>query len=366
MLLLNIFQHFDGSFAWDNMAILLLALVAGYLLRQYGAKKTLNSKYTSIVASWESKHKTLENEFKGYKATIASSDKANHKLATDSAGRVKALEGDIRVLSDEKNKYHHQLEAKQEELRQVASQRSELEDQVKELREEKIKSEADWSSKLKITKEQLTKAAAWEQRVKSAEEEAHKARAATSQAERKKLEAELRLRATTEFAGKVTPLEKDLEEAKLKYVQLLEINQTKSSTIEELEAKLLEVQSGAHSFAEESRALIAELEGKQNHIATLEERINSLSDLSSKINVLSSQLELQLANNQTLRLELETKQAAQLSSREEMEFFKSNLKKLSEENEFLKKSLSTAVEGTGLGKKKNLPLTQAENRDPKG
>jgi hypothetical protein len=76
----------------------------------------------------------------------------------------------------------------------------------------------------------------WERKVRAAEEEAQKAKAAVSQAERKKLDAELRLRTTAEYAGKLIPLEAELTMTK---AQLEMINQNNRTLQEELEAKNL-------------------------------------------------------------------------------------------------------------------------------
>jgi chromosome segregation ATPase len=239
MALLNILQRLDGSLAWDNIAIVLLALVAGYLLHRWGAKNALNTKYAAIVAGWESKYKVLENEFKGYKSSLAAADKAAQKSLVDMTGRVKALEGDIRALSEEKNKFHHQVLSKDEDLKKYQSQLSVLEDRIKELRTEKEKSEASWSTKLQNLQAELTKATAWEHRVKSAEQEVHRSRTAASQAERKLLETELRLKATAEFAAKVAPLENELALAKQKCLDFTAELKNKAALVSELESKII-------------------------------------------------------------------------------------------------------------------------------
>jgi chromosome segregation ATPase len=220
MLLLNIFQHSDGSFAWDNMIIVLLAGIAGYLLQKSAGKKKERKEYKAMLADWESKYKRVEHEYKNYKSNIASAENHNEKQLLQLSGRVKALEGDIRVLSDEKNKFHHELLIREEELKKYSRQTADLEDRLKEVRESKNKSDADWADQLKTAKDEWAKAATWEQRVRSAEEEAQKAKAAIGAAERKKLEAELRLKATAEYAGKVGPLETELKEEKEKYIIL--------------------------------------------------------------------------------------------------------------------------------------------------
>lgn len=220
MLLLNILQHSDGSFAWDNIFILSLAIVAGYLLHRYAAKKNEGKEYKAMMADWEGKYKRLEHEYKNYKSNIASAENHNEKHIVQMASRVKALEGDIRALSDEKSRIHHELLSKEDEIRKYMRQVAELEDRLKTFSDNKRKSELEWADQLKAAKEELARALVWEERVKSAEEEAQKAKSAVGNAERKKLEAELRLKATTEYAGKVGPLETALKELDEKHKSL--------------------------------------------------------------------------------------------------------------------------------------------------
>ncbi len=238
MAILNILQLPDGSLAWDNIAILLLALVAGYLIHRWGAKSALNNKYARIVAGWETKYKVLENEFKGYKSSLAASDKAAQKSLLEMTGRVKALEGDIRALSEEKNKFHQQLLTKEEDLKKYLAQLSGLEDRIKEMRAEMERAEGTWSTRVQNLQAELTKASAWEQRVKAAEQEVHRARTASSQAERRLLETELRLKATADFAGKVAPLENELALAKQKCLDLITELKNKAALMSELESKI--------------------------------------------------------------------------------------------------------------------------------
>ena len=42
MVLLNILQNTDGTLAWDNLLILVLAVMAGYFLHRFGVKKIEN------------------------------------------------------------------------------------------------------------------------------------------------------------------------------------------------------------------------------------------------------------------------------------------------------------------------------------
>ena len=297
MLLLDIFQHSDGTFAWDTVLLLLLALVAGYLLHRYTANKSDQRKNASAIADAEAKYKKLDNEFKNYKSNINSLDKQNEKAVLQLSGRVKSLEGDIRVLSDEKNKVHQHLLSKEEEARRYSKQIGEMEDIIKALKESKLKGEMESADKLKSAKEELARASAWEKRVRAAEEEAERAKSAIGNAERKKLEAELRLKATAEFAGKVVPLETELKAAKEQ---------------------------------------LAALEN------TLKEKSGSSDEIVQALKTASAQLELQKDNNKTLQQEFEMKQATNISLIKEIDYLKSTMTKMAAENEVLKSKLSAA------------------------
>ncbi len=315
MLLLNIFQHSDGSFAWDNLLFLLLALIAGYILSRLTAKKAVNDKSAAAIAAWETKYKHLENEYKSYKSNLAAADRQNEKSVLHLTSRVKALEGDIRVLSDEKNKFHHQLMEKDEEIKKYSKQVTDLDDNLKSMHEHHVKTDAEWSDKLKNLQDQLTSASAWEHRVKAAEEEAQKAKSAIGNAERKKLEAELRLKATTEYAGKVMPLSNELKSMKDKYGEL----------------------------EGECSAFKNELAEKDKMIADLQQKVNSSKEAVSQLKITMAQLELQKENNSTLKQEFDIKHNANIALSDEIDYLKKALKNLSEENEKLKLKLSDNV-----------------------
>jgi chromosome segregation ATPase len=298
MLLLNILMNSDGTFAWDNVLLLLLALIAGYLLHRYTAKKSEDNKYATRITESEAKYKKLDNEFKNYKSNISSSDKQNEKSVVQLGGRVKSLEGDIRVLSDEKNKLHHLLLSKEEDLKKYSRQISELEDNLKVLHENKMKGDAESADKIKAAKEELARAAVWEKRVRSAEEEAERAKSAIGNAERKKLEAELRLKATAEYAGKVGPME-------------------------------------------------AELKSLQDQIALLESTLKTTSgssdEVMSALKTTSAQLELERENNKTLQQEFQIKHAANISLGNEIEYLKTAMSKIAAENVMLKSKMNIAA-----------------------
>ncbi|PWT75279.1 MAG: hypothetical protein C5B59_09255 [Bacteroidetes bacterium] len=287
MTLLNIFQNNDGTFSWENMAIVLIALIAGYILHQFTAKKKVDQKYISGLEAWDNKYKKLENEFKNYKSNITTGEKQSEKTAQQLNGRVKALEGDIRVLSDDRNKLLHVLTEKDEGLKKYSRQISDLEDSMKSWKEAKARTDAEWAEKVKSLKEDLTRAAAWEQRVKGAEEEAQKAKSMTGNAERRKLEAELRLKTVSEYAGKVVPLEN-------------------------------------------------ELAIKNKLINEMQELINGGKASSEDLKIAMAQLELQRENNSILQQEFEMKHASNISLVNELEHLKSQFRKLAEENDMLK------------------------------
>jgi DNA repair exonuclease SbcCD ATPase subunit len=284
MVLLNIFQHGDTTFAWDNLVILLLAVAAGYWICRYTLKRAENQKWRKTIEEAETKCKRVENEFKNYKANIGNTEKNNEKSVVGLSHRVKGLEGDIRVLSDEKNKYVHSMEEKEQENRRLGRLMNEIEDRFKMFREEKANSESNFESKLKASGEALSKAMIWEHRVRAAEEDAQKARAAINHAERKKLEAELRLKATADFAGRVVPMETELKTIKEKYV-----------------------------------ALQSELELARNTVLDRD--------------ITKAQLELSKQNNFTLQMELEAKHATHVSLIAELDLLKSEIKKIFDEKE---------------------------------
>jgi hypothetical protein len=298
MVLLNILQHGDTTFAWDNLLILLLAVVAGYLLCRYTSKKAENQKWLKTIEDSENKYKRVENEFKNYKSNIGASEKHNEKAVVDLNNRVKGLEGDIRALSDEKNKFAHGADEKDQEIKRQARMNSEMEDRFKLFKEAKSKSDANWEAKLKVSGEELSKAILWEQRVRAAEEDAQRARAAINFAERKKLEAELRLKATTEYAGKVLPLETELKILKEKYIQLEN-----------------------------------ELESAKNAILDKD--------------MTKAQLELFKQNNAALQQELETEHAIHGSLIAEMELLKTDIKKSFDEKELQRPTVRPAFNEVG-------------------
>jgi chromosome segregation ATPase len=284
MILLNILEHGDTTFAWDNLLILLLAVVAGYLLSRYISKKADDRKWLGAIQESESKQKRIENEFKNFKSNISAAEKHNDKAVVELNNRVKGLEGDIRALSDEKNKLFHGMEEKDMEIKRLSRLVNEGEDRLKQIQEAKLKADTNWEGKLKASGEELSKAMVWQQKVRGAEEDAQRARAAINFAERKKLEAELRLKATTEYAGKVVPLENELKTLKEKY-------------------------------------------------GLLDNQLPPAKDVIPGSDATKAQLEMLQQNNAVLQQELETKQAAQVSLLAELELLKTDLKKLFEEKE---------------------------------
>ncbi|HMH33357.1 MAG TPA: hypothetical protein VK543_10025 [Puia sp.] len=303
MLLLNIFQQSDGRFAWDNTGILLLAVIAGYLLHRFTLNRGEARKYAAGITESEKKYKRLENEFKSYKSSTLASEKHGEKSITDMGSRVKALEGDIRALSEEKNKLHAQLLSKEADIKKYSRQVTHLDDNLKALKESETKADAAWNQRLQAIQAELSRANAWEVRVRSAEDEAQKARSALGQAERKSLEMELRLKTTTTYAGKVAPLENEL--------QLLK---------------------------EKNAALEEELKSFHAEILLIDQRPADLQKASpedemSRLRTLSAQLELQRDSNAILQQEFEIKHANNISLKAEIEHLKQDLKKMIEAHE---------------------------------
>jgi chromosome segregation ATPase len=211
MNLLNILQHSDGTTAWDNLLVVLLAFVAGWLLHRVALKKKVDEKHRQAIAELETKCKKLENEYKNYKSNIAATEKHHEKAVIDSNARVKTLEGDIRALAEEKSKVRHLLTEKDQEIRRLLQQLNEKDDAASTIREAKAKADEEWTEKLRTASQSLARAITWEDKAKQAESEAARAKDAIGHAERKKLEAELRLKAVSEYAGKIGPLQKELE-----------------------------------------------------------------------------------------------------------------------------------------------------------
>jgi hypothetical protein len=210
MRLLFIFQNTDGTLAWDYLSITLLALIAGWFLHRYNAKRKIDLHHKEAMAVSENRYKRLENEYKVYKGNILTADKHNEKALQELNARVKALEGDIRALAVEKNKEHHLLSEKDQEIRRLMDQLGVKDDAIKAEKEEKLRSEDKWAEKLRTTTQSLNQALHWEEKAKNAQIEAGRIKDAMAFAERKKLEAELRLKATLEYAGKIGPLEDEL------------------------------------------------------------------------------------------------------------------------------------------------------------
>ncbi|MDP4253375.1 MAG: hypothetical protein Q8938_05180 [Bacteroidota bacterium] len=208
--ILNILQHSDGSLAWDTLFVIALALLAGWLLNRFNTRRVMDKQVRDTIAEQERNYKRLEGEYKNYRANIQAAEKHNDKAVLEMTQRVKALEGDIRVLADEKNKTQQRFAEKEKELRAYMQQIGERDDQLAVLREKFARQEADWSEKLRSSDQSLSGALVWEERVRAAEADAAKSREALGHAERRRLDAELRLKATSEYAGRIVPLETEL------------------------------------------------------------------------------------------------------------------------------------------------------------
>jgi chromosome segregation ATPase len=279
--MLNIFQNTDGTFAWDNGVILLLIFAAGYLVHRFMEKRSVNKQYSNSVRDMEGRYHKLESEYKAFKSSREATERHAEKAAVTLGQRVKALEGDIRALAEEKNRLLQQFEEREQEIKKNATQKAEMEDRLKLLQESWVKAEAGWEAKLKTAEQERTKAMVWETKVRSAEEDTLKAKSALGQAERRKLEAELRLKATIEYAAKMGPLEVELQALK-----------------------------------EKSKVWEKEISDKAESEASLQ--------------LTKVQLELMTQNNQVFRQELEAKQGLTTTLIAEIETLKRNLKELVE------------------------------------
>lgn len=229
MKLLDIFLRNDGSFAWESLLILIVVFLAGWILRGLSAKNKIDKMHRQELAEWESKYKRLEGDYKNYKSNIAAMEKHNDKAVLEAGARVKALEGDIRALAEERKKLHGQLSAREDETRRLLRQIGEKEDVISGLREQHEKAKAEWSGSLEEARQSVARAQSWEGKARQAEADAVRAADAIAHAERKKqeaerktLEAELRLKAVSEYAGKVGPLEQQLKEKERTIMQLRE------------------------------------------------------------------------------------------------------------------------------------------------
>jgi chromosome segregation ATPase len=323
--LLNILTHYDGTTAWENILILLLAFVAGWLLHQQLIKRRQNQQYKALAKESEAKVKSAENELKAFKMQVAHNEKTQIKSLGELTGRVRSLEGDIRALSEERNKYHQQFIAKSDESKKIGTQIGDLEDQLKTLKEEKTRNEAEWTQKLKSTREELTRAAAWETRVRAAEDEAAKARATLGAAERRKLEAELRLKATSEYASKVVPLESALQEATKKYDSLEASANSWSARITSIENDLKKKEEELETEKVHVQQLSASLLMKDQHIADLQAQTLAADEVSSRLKTASAELELLKVHNAALSQEVAARQATALTMQKELELAKATI-----------------------------------------
>jgi chromosome segregation ATPase len=241
---LNIFQHPDGTTAWDTLLIIALSVLAGWLWHRFNSRRSMNKESREALAEHERNYKRVENEYKNYRSNIHNTEKHNDKAVIELNSRVKALEGDIRALADEKKKVLHQFAEKEQEIRKYMLQVGEREDTIKVLREGGARTEEDWAEKLRTANHSLAKATVWEDKVRAAEADGERARDALGQAERKRLEAELRLKAVSEYAGKIGPLENDLAARDRTILDL----QDKLRTAEEITQRLNEVSAELQSL----------------------------------------------------------------------------------------------------------------------
>ncbi len=259
MILLGIFDMFtgcDGKTALGFIPFLLVAGLLGYLLRHFmGGNNNKLKEYEAQLGDWQGKYTTLQNDYKGYKSSITASARDNDKQVGDLTNRVKSLEADIRNLADEKNKLHVSLTEKQTDLGGYTRKISTLEETIASINEEKNKLNADWSARLSVVNDSLSKASTWEGRVRQVEEELARAKATVSDANKKQVEAEMRLKTTSEVAGKVVPLETELKNWKDKYAALEIQLHEKESSATAYGAKLTDAETKHKNLLDENSQL---------------------------------------------------------------------------------------------------------------
>jgi predicted flap endonuclease-1-like 5' DNA nuclease len=297
MILLGIFDMFtrcDGKTALGFIPFLLVAGLLGYLLKHFmGGNNNKLKEYEAQLGDWQGKYTTLQNDYKGYKSSITASARDNDKQVGDLTNRVKSLEADIRNLADEKNKLHVSLTEKQTDLGGYTRKISTLEETIASINEEKNKLNADWSARLSVVNDSLSKASTWEGRVRQVEEELARAKATVSDANKKQVEAEMRLKTTSEVAGKVVPLETELKNWKDKYAALEIQLHEKESSATAYGAKLTDAETKHKNLLDENSQLklsVGEWEAKwkianeaAGKITGLEAEIKSLKDNNAAI-----------------------------------------------------------------------------------
>jgi predicted flap endonuclease-1-like 5' DNA nuclease len=314
MILLNIFDLFtrcDGKTALGFIPFLLGAGLLGYLLKHFmGGNKSKLQEYEAQLGDWQGKYTTLQNEFKGYKSSITASARDNDKHAAELTNRVRSLEADIRNLADEKNKLHLSLTEKQTDLGGYTRKISTLEETIASINEEKNKLNADWSARLSVVNDSLSKASAWEGRVRQAEEELARAKATVSDANKKQVEAEMRLKTTSEVAGKVVPLETELKNWKEKYAALeIQLNE-KESAATAYGVKLTDAENKYKNQADENGKLKQSVTEWESKWKIANEAAGKLSGLESDLTNWKNKhdaLQAQLSSNASAAGEWENK-----------------------------------------------------------
>jgi chromosome segregation ATPase len=308
MVWLNIFFRSNGSFAWENILILLAAFGIGYLVRRWLDQKSIN-KSTVSASGWETKYKHVDTEYRSYKSNIAATTRHHEKAVGDLTLRTKALEGDIKALAEEKNKLNHLVGAKDEEIKKYSRQVSMMEDKAKEVYAENESRIAEISAQLKKTKEELAKALVWEERVKGAEEEARKAKSALSDIQRRTLEFDMRLKAASEYAAKVQPLEAELKALKEKYAAFQDELASKDNVSGELNAKMEKLNVSIEMLQKEKSQFIELVSKKDIEIAALQSQLKSTSEAASRVTGLQTEIKLIQGTNKALQQELADKTA---------------------------------------------------------
>lgn len=302
MILLNILQNPDGTIAWVNIAILLVVFVIGFMINRYRSRQSIGM-LSSASKEWSQKFKHAENEYKSYRSGHEAAFRQQEKLVAEMTGRVKSLEGDIKVLAEEKNKFLHRLQEREDELKNCTRQLSDWDEKMKNWELEKATQIADVTGKLRQTIAERDAAAAWEGKTHAAEDEARKARAAFADIQRKTLEFDMRLKAASEYAAKVRPLEASLRLAEEKY-QKLEQEMAVAATDGDRKKELQDAMASLSKVSVEKETLGKQLTQQEQVIRTLREELNADADLRGQLRASEGELQMVRATNAALQKEL--------------------------------------------------------------
>jgi chromosome segregation ATPase len=315
MIFLEIFTNPDGSIAWLNIAVIILAGIIGYLIGGSPGKKQINRLKDSMREK-ENQLRKAENDFKSYKTGHEASFKQHERSVADMNMRVKSLEGDIKALADEKNRLFHKIEEKEDAIKASNRQVSTLEEKIKLLilEEEKHLAEkekliSEITGKWKTTGEELGRARSWEEKVHAAEEDARKARQALADHQRRSIDFDLRLKSASEYAAKVQPLENELKTMQQKFEDYKQEITSKNNISTEIEEKLRSSKATIDILNKELTELKNAVASKENINQELRDKLETATQSSGKIIALESEIKTLKETNAVLQQELAERSA---------------------------------------------------------